>query len=135
MLQFAGIVFLGVTGPGLPKRPVAALLVWGGVALGFWALWTMRKNRFHIIPEVSLYAHLVTTGPYRIVRNPMYLAVLITTLGWVVETPTPLRALVWVGIVVTLAVKLLYEERLLRERFPEYGQYKQKTRRLIPGVW
>jgi len=135
VLQFAGIIILGLTGPGFPTQPPAVALVGCGLGIGLWALWTMRKSRFRVLPEVAQEAHLITDGPYRFVRNPMYLAVLMATLGWVVETPSFVRWGVWAGIAITLALKLLYEERLLSKHFEDYPEYRRRIKRLIPGVW
>ena len=65
----------------------------------------------------------------------MYTSVLVITLAWTVEYPLPFRMVLWVALVVTLLVKLRYEERLLMVRFPEYETYRRQTKRLIPLVW
>ena len=65
----------------------------------------------------------------------MYTSVLLVTLAWMLGSPLPYRMLLWVGLVMTLSVKLQYEERLLKERFPEYEAYRRQTKRLIPYVW
>ena len=65
----------------------------------------------------------------------MYTSVLVMTLAWMVEHPLPFRMVLWVGLVMTLLVKLRYEESLLIERFPEYETYRSQTKRLIPLVW
>jgi len=61
--------------------------------------------------------------------------VLVFTLGWTVEHPLPFRVALWGGLLVTLLIKLRYEESLLMERFPEYETYRHQTKRLIPFVW
>jgi len=65
----------------------------------------------------------------------MYTSVLVITLAWMVEHPLPFQVALWVGLVITLSVKLRYEESLLIERFPEYDAYRRQTKRLIPLVW
>lgn len=65
----------------------------------------------------------------------MYTSVLVVTLAWTLGSPLPYRILLWVGLVMTLSVKLRYEERLLMERFPEYEAYRRQTKGLIPFVW
>ena len=65
----------------------------------------------------------------------MYTSVLLVALAWVLGSPLPYRILLWVGLIITLMVKLRYEERLLMERFPEYDAYRRQTKRLIPFVW
>jgi len=135
ILQYAGIIILWITGTADPKGIAGNLLVWGGLLLGFWALWAMRKSRFKILPTVAEGASLVTGGPYAFVRNPMYLAVLMITLGWVVSDSSLTRWLVWCGMLSTLLAKLLIEERLLCERFLQYDEYRGVTKRLVPWVW
>lgn len=78
---------------------------------------------------------LVTTGPYAIVRHPIYSAILAMSFGW---------ALTW-GSITTLggaaALLLLFdlksrrEERWLAERFPAYPDYQRRVRKLIPFVY
>ena len=126
---------LGITGTTLPKGIVGSLLVWGGILLGVWALWTMRKSRIRALPAIAEGATLITVGPYAMVRNPMYLAVLMVTLGWVVESSSLPRWVVWCGILATLLAKILFEEQLLRERFSEYDAYRGETKRLLPWIW
>ena len=65
----------------------------------------------------------------------MYTSVLVITLAWMVEYPFPFRMVLWVGLVVTLWVKLGYEEQLLLTRFPSYEQYRKGTKRLIPFLF
>lgn len=65
----------------------------------------------------------------------MYTSVLVMTLAWTLGSPVPYRILFWVELVMTLLVKLRYEESLLMERIPEYDAYRRQTKRLIPFVW
>lgn len=110
------------------------MMVLGGV-IGLWAFLAMGLRNLRAFPEIPQHGWLVVHGPYRWVRHPMYTSVLVITLAWTVEHPLPFRMALWVGLVVTLWVKLRYEERLLMERFPEYEAYRRQTKRLIPFVW
>jgi protein-S-isoprenylcysteine O-methyltransferase Ste14 len=65
----------------------------------------------------------------------MYTSVLVITLAWMVEHPLPFRMVLWVGLVVTLWVKVGYEEQLLLTRFPSYEQYRKGTKLLIPFLF
>lgn len=65
----------------------------------------------------------------------MYTSVLVITLAWAVEHPLPFRMALWVGLVVTLWVKLGYEEQLLLARFPLYEEYRMRTKRVIPFLF
>ena len=62
----------------------------------------------------------------------MYTSLLLITLAWVLANPFPFRMILWVGLVVTLWVKLSYEEQLLLARFPSYAEYRLRTKRIVP---
>jgi protein-S-isoprenylcysteine O-methyltransferase Ste14 len=87
---------------------------------------------FGILPDVR---GLVTRGPYRLVRHPLYLGELTAVLGVVLGSRQPLWAgLTWLVCVGLQLVRTGYEERNIRAEFPEYGEYAARTKRLIPGV-
>jgi protein-S-isoprenylcysteine O-methyltransferase Ste14 len=78
---------------------------------------------------------LVTTGPYRVVRHPLYAAELIATVGVFMQ-------FVSINTVVLLAAHIAFqlrrmhnEELVLTIRFPEYAAYSQTTARLMPGIY
>lgn len=103
-------------------------------ALGAWALTTNRPGNFSVLPEPRANARLVTGGAYRIVRHPMYLAVLIFALGCAIGWRTVVHGVVFVALSLVLHVKAGIEERALRERFPEYADYCARTPRIVPFV-
>jgi len=133
--QFALIVLIMFTGPLLPTHwSFRGMLVLGGV-IGLWAFLSMGLGNIRAFPEIPQHGRLVVHGPYRWVRHPMYTSVLVITLAWMVEHPLPFRMVLWVGLVVTLWVKLGYEEQLLLTRFPSYEQYRKGTKLLIPFLF
>lgn len=132
-VQFTLIAFLawygGVFGDWLSN---AVLVV--GILLGLWAVVTMRF-RVNILPEVRVGQSLMIAGPYRLMRHPMYTAVLLITLAWVQHRTDSISLIVWGMLLADLLAKLQYEESELRAKFPEYEAYAKKTKRLIPGVY
>ena len=97
----------------------------------------LRENRSASrIIEVESGQRVVATGPYAIVRHPMYAA--ITVMG--LATPVALGSW-WAGIpalmlVAVLAARIQNEERLLANELTGYREYMRTTSyRLIPGVW
>src|SRR6185503_14647478 len=87
---------------------------------------------FGVLPDVR---GLVTRGPYRLVRHPLYLGELTAALGIVVGARRWAPALAaWLVCLGLQLVRTKYEERSLRAEFPEYAPYAARTKRLIPGL-
>jgi len=99
-----------------------------GVMLALYSLSYLR-NRFSIVPEAR---GLVTTGPYRLVRHPIYLGEIIAGFGLVTPTLLSPHALVLTIFVIAQLTRTYYEERMLRRVYPTYEGYARRTRRLIP---
>ena len=97
-------------------------------------IWSLRNlgRCFGLFPEVR---GLVLTGPYRLVRHPVYLGELISGLGLVLAKPHPVVIALFVAFAALQYGRTVYEERALRGAYPEvYGEYATRVPRLIPGV-
>jgi protein-S-isoprenylcysteine O-methyltransferase Ste14 len=110
---------------------LSALLTAGGTIAELWILAWLRHS-FSLLPEAR---KLVTRGPYRRTRHPLYLAGVITSLGAMLHFQQP-----WAGLVViaNFAIQLLrmhYEEQVLTRAFPAYAEYAARSWRLIPGLY
>ncbi|MEN9716967.1 MAG: hypothetical protein RLZZ483_942 [Actinomycetota bacterium] len=77
---------------------------------------------------------LVTTGIYSIVRHPIYLGLLIITLGLVVSSGVWSQIIVWAALVMLLTYKMRWEETLLSKKYKGYAQYMATVPALIPGL-
>ena len=84
---------------------------------------------FGILPEAR---GLVTRGPYRFVRHPVYLGELGAVLGFVIGAPTFWNIGVLVAFYAAQAVRMRLEEKALTREFPEYARYAAATPRLVP---
>ena len=77
-----------------------------------------------------------TTGPYALVRHPMYGAVILFALGWSIDFATVAGLVLTVALAVLLDLKSRREETWLRERVDGYEDYYRRTpRRFVPFVY
>ena len=119
------------TATPMPKNPalLQTALALLGYALILWSLMILRE-RFGIAPADR---GLVTDGPYRLVRHPMYLGELLLRGALTATAPDQVMALLMVAILTLLQIlRIQREERILRG-YPLYAA--QVRYRLLPGVW
>jgi protein-S-isoprenylcysteine O-methyltransferase Ste14 len=135
LIQFLSLGLIALTGPVIPRLPILMLIELSGIVLGVWAVLTMRLGNFNITPDPLQWSQLVMDGPYSLIRHPMYLALLITTMPLVINHPTFLRLIVWLILLVGLTLKLNYEEGLLTAKFKAYREYSEKSWKLIPFLY
>lgn len=120
--------------PQVWTLPALALLACS-LGLGTWTLLHNRPGNFNIRPEPKAAARLVTSGPYRHMRNPMYSAVLLFAAAEVVAYRDAWKIACWCALALVLLAKALLEERGLRAQFAGYADYARRVRRFIPGVF
>jgi protein-S-isoprenylcysteine O-methyltransferase Ste14 len=143
LAPFASLIVIGLDkrwswSPPLPLWVAAMglVLLVLGYALGTWALVTNRFFSGVVRIQTERGHHVVTDGPYRLMRHPGYAG------GTMAAVATPLllgslwgliSAAVYVAFIV---VRTALEDRTLNQELPGYRAYAQRTRyRLLPGVW
>lgn len=92
----------------------------------------------HLGRSISIMAEarrLVTSGPYSIIRHPLYFAEEIATIGIFLQFRSWLAVAILVVHFAFQVSRMINEERILLETFPEYADYMNRTARLIPRVW
>ena len=134
-LQFICLGILFLSGPLLADPIYLLVPELAGLALGVWAVMAMGWGNLNIAPDPLQWSRLVALGPYRVIRHPMYLALLLASLPVVVDNFSLFRFGVWLILLGTLIYKMGYEESMLLAKFPLYGEYRQRTSRLIPGLY
>jgi len=115
-----------------PYRYAGAVLIALAVALGFWAVALFRRARTGVVP-FSDATTLVTSGPYRFTRNPMYLAmagILVGTAVWLGSVTPWLVLPAFMGIIAERFIAP--EEAMLGRIFGErYARYCAAVRRWL----
>lgn len=105
------------------------------IILVVWSLWVMRVSKIRMLPKPHVEAELVTNGPYRLLRHPMYTAVLVFTAGLSTAYFYWYKIVVWLILLIVLIIKLHWEERMLAQKFPDYHSYREKSYKLIPFLY
>lgn len=135
LVQFLCLGLIALTGPIFPANIFLLILELAGIGLGVWAVFTVGIGNFHIAPDPLQHSRLVTRGPYRLIRHPMYLGLLLMTLPLVVSAFTVVRLAIWLALLADLLLKLNYEEGLLVARLEGYKEYMGQSYRLIPLIY
>jgi protein-S-isoprenylcysteine O-methyltransferase Ste14 len=124
----------------LPVPAAIQILGLCGFFVGFWfTLRAMSSNRFFssvIRIQSERGHHVIDSGPYRVIRHPGYLGMLLTV------TMLPLALGSWWAFVpaglydALILRRILQEDRFLQDQLPGYSAYAGRvTRRIVPGIW
>jgi protein-S-isoprenylcysteine O-methyltransferase Ste14 len=143
-LLFAVIIFGPRTWPNGPRLSLPYARAWsiggllliaaGAVLIATGGIW-LGRNNVTALPHPRDEGTLVTTGPFRLVRHPVYSGGLFAAIGWAIWLLAPLTLGCAFALLLLLEVKSRKEERWLREKFPDYAAYQSRVRKLIPFVY
>jgi 2-amino-4-hydroxy-6-hydroxymethyldihydropteridine diphosphokinase len=130
----AVLVATGEVGSG-PGLWTGASIAAAGVGLGGWAVAALGRN-LSPFPQPLPTAELVDRGPYRLVRHPLYGAIVIGMAGVAVAMGSWAAVGVSAGLGVFFRLKAEVEERALVVNLPGYSEYRARVRRcMVPFVW
>jgi len=136
----AGLDFrFGWTRRWVGDVPVAVVIAGQTMAVaGYWLVfWVMKTNTFaSSIIQVENQQTVIRSGPYEVVRHPMYTGMAVTVIGIPLALGSYVTLPVFALLVPLLAYRLIHEERMLRRDLSGYAEYCEHTRfRLVPRVW
>lgn len=141
---FAAIALSSRLWPGQPAWPAAAarvatvvglVLMLAGAALAVWGLMALGRNNLTALPYPKDAATLKVTGPYAIVRNPIYSGLLLGAFGLGLWHQSWVTLGFSAGLFVLFDLKTRKEQAWLTERFPEYSEYAKRVKKLVPWVY
>jgi len=107
------------------------VLVAGGTSLAIYTALVLGRS-ISIVPEAR---RLVTSGPYALIRHPLYLAEFFALLGVAMQYLFPWALLLLALQCVFQLLRMKNEEQVLVQTFPEYKDYMRRTARLVPGLY
>lgn len=132
-ILIALMVILIIRGGLVATGPIGGTLQVAAIFLMVWARFTFGFRSFHFAANPTQGA-LITLGPYRYIRNPIYAAAWLIIWVGAASHWSVVNATLAAAIALALVVKIGCEEKLLRVAYPEYGDYAKRTKRLIPFV-
>ena len=115
--------------------PIGLIMQACGFALRVWSMRTLGTFYTRTL-RTAQDQHVVDTGPYRMIRHPGYTGALLVWIGLAL-TSRSAPATVAVAVLMGRAYqrRITAEEALLQRALPEYGDYRRRTKKLIPLTW
>ncbi|NOZ13795.1 MAG: isoprenylcysteine carboxylmethyltransferase family protein [Acidobacteria bacterium] len=131
----AAILGLITTKSILARFPAFAVVQAIAVLLMLWARLTFGLRSFHLSADATP-GNLVTSGPYRVIRHPIYASVVFFVFAAALSRFSLLNAVFAVFCLAGALTRIFIEEQLLRKQFPgQYESYARKTWRIIPFIF
>lgn len=122
---------LRTASPGGTPQWAGDALVAGGTA---WAVWSLRSlgRSVAVLAQARV---LVSRGPYRWIRHPLYTGEIVSSLGLTLLAGSMAAVAVWLGFCFLQGYRALREEQLLVAALPAYRGYRERTAALLPGLF
>ena len=130
LVAVAGVLFLFYRNYIFSFNPVTIFIQVFSMGLMIWARFTFGIRSFHAAANTTR-GELVTNGPYRWLRHPIYASLIYFFSASVIAYPFLETVIGFVMISVGLFVRMILEEKYLNERYKEYTEYSKNTKRLI----
>ncbi len=134
-MQMTALLYIAASASVISDNTAGILVECAGIFLGVRAVYIMKINNMNIAPTIRKNSELVVTGPYRIIRHPMYIAQIITVIPLIIDYYSIYRLGALVVLISALLLKIQYEEKKLVDHFPGYKEYQSKTNRLLPFIY
>jgi len=138
-LQFGLIGVLAAL--ALPSAIAGGIAGWAwaaataGVLLGLWSLACNPPGNFNIRPTPRAGGRLVRSGPYRWIRHPMYVAVMLCGLACASAAAPAAGRSALLALVAVLSAKASVEERWMLADHADYAEYQGQTWRFVPWLY
>jgi protein-S-isoprenylcysteine O-methyltransferase Ste14 len=133
-MMIGALIGLYKIGVLFTAQPIAITLELIAVALMIWARVTFGRRSFHAAADPTA-GGLVTTGPYRFIRHPIYTAACLFGWGPIVVHWSLKGVALGILLLLGALVRLICEEQLVKQKYPEYVEYARVTKRMVPYLF
>lgn len=134
VVMIGALVGLYKIGVLFTAQPIAIVLQLIAVGLMVWARVTFGRRSFHAAANPTA-GGLVTTGPYRFIRHPIYTAACLFGWGPIVVHWSLVSVAFGILLLLGALVRMMCEERLVKQKYPEYVEYARVTKRMVPYLF
>lgn len=126
---------LSLAGWAAPRTIAVAACMAGAASLFHWAARTMGRN-WSLVARVRDDHQLITEGPFRWVRHPIYVAMALFLVGWALTGGREAYLLIAAPVFMAgTLIRTAQEEALLKRQFgAQYDDYAARVKRFIPGI-
>jgi len=116
---------------------IAGIHIGAASAILFYYVHEVLSDNWSPILQIRQQHELITDGPYKLLRHPMYTAMLLWVIAnFLISSNWMVGAVQLLSVIILLVVRLPEEERMMEEAFPQrYKLYKLKTYRLVPYIY
>ncbi|HPD65212.1 MAG TPA: isoprenylcysteine carboxylmethyltransferase family protein [Bacteroidia bacterium] len=136
LIQFVILILLLITGDFIAGSVAGGISQSFGIFLGIWSVIAMSNSKLSVFPLPRNGAKLITHGPYRTIRHPMYTSLFLIFTPLVAMYFSWLRVILLIILFITLWIKMTFEEKRLIEKFDDqYREYQKKTWQIIPFIF
>jgi protein-S-isoprenylcysteine O-methyltransferase Ste14 len=133
-IAILGIIFLIKNKYVLSHNPITIIIQLCSVGLMIWARITFGLRSFHASANTTK-GKLITNGPYKWFRHPIYAAVIYFFWASIISYPFIQAVAAVILITAGLFVRMIFEEKFLLTIYDEYAAYSKRTKRIIPFIF
>ena len=134
VVMIGALIGLYKIGVLFTAQPIAIAIQLIAVALMVSARVTFGRRSFHAAANPTA-GGLITTGPYRIIRHPIYTAACLFGWGSIVVHLSLVSVAFGIMLLMGALLRMICEERLVKQKYPEYVEYAKVTKRMVPYLF
>jgi protein-S-isoprenylcysteine O-methyltransferase Ste14 len=134
-IQYSALIYLIIFSKWISPNYYLSTIQILGFIVASWAIWEMNKSKINISPTPRKDLVLIKSGPYKLVRHPMYLSLILTLTPAIISYYNILNLAIFIIFLINLFFKMFFEESLLKKYFSNYNIYMKDSWRLIPYIF